>query len=79
MHRIQIQVTGETGIGKSIILAIIERAIKEAGIRMVLSPDLEAERKLNDPDNPPEWEMESLKNNTYVYLDEVNISGSNNI
>jgi hypothetical protein len=75
MNRIEIQVIGATGTGKSIILALIERSIKDFGIRAVLSPDLEAERKLNDPDNPPKWEIESFKN-TYIYLSEINISGT---
>lgn len=73
MHRIEIVVTGETATGKSLILATIERAIKEMGIRMILSPELEAERNMGNPDNPPDREMQSLRANTYVVLSEVNI------
>lgn len=73
MHRVEITVKGETATGKTIVLAAIERAIKELGVRMILSPELESERNMGNPDNPPDWEMESLRKNTYIVLNEVNI------
>lgn len=73
MDKIVVTVTGLTGSGKSIILALIESALKSFGIRMVLSPDLEAERRLNNPDKPPEHELRSLLSKSYIYLEEINI------
>jgi hypothetical protein len=74
MHRIEVTVTGETTTGKTIILAAIDKAMKELGVRMILSPELESERNMGTPDSPPDWELESLKTNSYVVLSEINIA-----
>lgn len=73
MDRIEVTVTGPTGCGKSLVLAAIDRAIRGLGTKLVLSEDLEKERRLNNPDNPPDWELESLRTKTYVVLTEKNI------
>jgi nucleoside-triphosphatase THEP1 len=73
MHRIEVTVTGETATGKSIILAKIEQALKELGVKAILSPELELERQIGNPDTPASWELESLRQNSYVVLSEVNI------
>jgi hypothetical protein len=73
VHRIEVTVSGETQTGKSIILSAVEKAIKDLGVRAILSPELEMERRLGDPDSPADWEVESLRENSYVVLTEVNI------
>jgi phage/plasmid-associated DNA primase len=77
MHRIEVTVTGETATGKSVIVAAIEGALKELGVRAVLSPELELERQMGNPDTPAPWELESLRKNSYVVLSEVNIPRKN--
>lgn len=73
MNRIEINVSGPTQCGKSIVLAAIDRALKDLGVRFTLSAELEAERRLSNPDQPADWEMEML-NSSYIVLTETNIS-----
>ncbi len=72
MNRIEVIVTGPTGSGKSIILAAIAQALKKLEVNF-LSPDLELERALNNPDQQCAWEMDMVRS-SYVVLKEVNQS-----
>ena len=76
MNRIEITVTGGTQSGKSVILAAIDKAIKDLGVKMILSHELESERSMGNPDAPNEDELQRLKSNTYIVLTEVNIPRS---
>ena len=76
MHRIEVKVTGETGVGKTVILAAIDRALKDLGVKMILSQELEQERNMGNPDKPAQWELESLIKGSYVVLSEENIPRS---
>jgi hypothetical protein len=75
MNRIEINVSGPTQCGKSILLAAIDRTLREMGIQFRLSPELESERNLSCPDNPASWEIEMLSR-SYVVLTETNIPRS---
>jgi uridine kinase len=70
-NRIEVTVTGATATGKTVILAAIDRALKELGVN-VLCEELETERNLGNPDTPSESEL-SIVRDAYVVLKEVNI------
>lgn len=72
MNKIEIQVIGKTGSGKSVILAAIDKCLKDLEIPEIISEDLEKERKLCNPDKPAAWQAKSLKN-TSVHMREINI------
>jgi predicted AAA+ superfamily ATPase len=72
MNRIEINVSGPTQCGKSIILAVIDRALRDQGIQFRLSEELEHERNMGTPDRPEPWEREMLSK-SYVVLTETNI------
>lgn len=72
MNRIEVNVSGPTQCGKSIVLAAIDKALRDLGVEFRLSGDLEIERNLANPDSPAEWELEILKN-AYIVLTETNI------
>jgi predicted AAA+ superfamily ATPase len=71
MNRIEINVSGPTQCGKSIVLAAIDRALRDMGIQFRLSEELEQERNMGHPDKPEDWEMEMLSK-SYVVLSETN-------
>ena len=66
MNVIQVHVEGPVGTGKSAVLACIERAIKQQFGCSVASPDLERERRLNEPDDPEPWERPQRENTVFV-------------
>lgn len=77
MDKIQITVTAPTQSGKSIILAQIEKALRELGIRAILkNNEIEKEIALEINQNPPEHMLEHLRSKVYVELVEVNVPRS---
>jgi hypothetical protein len=72
MKRIEINVSGPTQSGKSIVLATIDRALRDLGVNFRLSETLEMERNMGNPDDPEPWERDALKD-TYIVLTETNI------
>ena len=71
MNRIEINVSGPTQCGKSIILAAIDRTLRDMGIQFRLSEELEQERNMGNPDKPEGWEFEMLSK-SYIVLSETN-------
>lgn len=59
-------VTGPTGIGKSVLMARIERMLKEEFQAHVVSLDLEQERRLSNPDKPAPHDLKSIKETIWV-------------
>lgn len=59
-------VTGPTQCGKSLVLARIERVLREEFGAQTLSRDLEKERNLGTPDDPADWELKMAAKTTWV-------------
>ena len=72
MNRIEINVSGPTQCGKSILLAAIDRTLRDMDIRFRLSEELEQDRNMGHPDKPEDWEIEMLSK-SYIVLSETNI------
>ena len=73
---IEIDVHGHVGAGKTAILSVIEKALIEAFGVSCVSPELDAERRMGDPDAPAEWEKPSPKKHIIV-LSESNPKTAN--
>lgn len=72
MNRIEINVSGPIQCGKSIILAAIDRTLRDMGVQFRLSEELEQERNMGHPDNPEDWET-AMIGKSYVVLSETTI------
>lgn len=59
-------VSGPTQCGKSLVLARIERVLREEFGAQTVSRDLEQERSLGNPDNPAGWEQKLAAKTTWV-------------
>jgi len=59
-------VSGPTQCGKSLVLARIERVLREEFGARTVSRDLEQERNLGTPDNPADWELKLAAKTTWV-------------
>ena len=59
-------VTGPTQCGKSLVLARIERMLREELGAQTVSRDLELERNLSRPDTPANWELKLAAETTWV-------------
>lgn len=58
LQPVDIHVAGPSPCGKSALTALIEKAIKERYPNVeVVAKELDAERRMGDPDNPEEWEQ----------------------
>lgn len=61
-----IVVTGPTQCGKSLVLARIERVLREEFGAQTVSRDLEQERRMGNPDSPADWELKMAAQTTWV-------------
>lgn len=59
-------VTGPPQCGKSLVLARIERVLREEFGAQTVSRDLEQERNLGNPDTPADWELKMAAKTTWV-------------
>ena len=59
-------VTGPTQCGKSLVLARIERVLREELGAQTVSRDLDQERNLGNPDTPADWELKMAAKTTWV-------------
>ena len=59
-------VTGPTQCGKSLVLARIERVLREEFGAVTVSRDLQHERKIGNPDSPADWELNMAAKTTWV-------------
>lgn len=59
-------VTGPTQCGKSLVLARIERVLREEFGAQTVSRDLEQERRIASPDSPADWELKMAAKTTWV-------------
>jgi energy-coupling factor transporter ATP-binding protein EcfA2 len=74
MSKIQIEVpdvahvivTGPTQCGKSLVLARIERVLREEFGTVTVSRDLQQERNIGSPDTPADWELKMAAKTTWV-------------
>lgn len=73
MRKISVTVEGFTGTGKTAILFIIEKALKNAGLRLILSDKLEQERNLGHPETMSPEDLTKLAENVYIELVEKNV------
>lgn len=74
MSKIQIEVPDVAHVivscpmqcGKSLVLARIERVLREEFGAQTVSRDLEQERNLGNPDTPADWELKMAAKTTWV-------------
>jgi ABC-type phosphonate transport system ATPase subunit len=59
---VKITVTGPSQTGKSIVLARIQRVLEEEFGAVVVAPQLDAERRLVELDEPQLWERDIIRN-----------------
>lgn len=62
----QVVVTGPVQSGKSIVLARIEKMLREEFGAATVSRDLDIEKRLSDTDNPPNWAVASIGRTMWV-------------
>lgn len=59
-------VTGPTQCGKSLVLARIDRVLREEFGAQTVSRDLAEERSIGNPDKPADWELKMAAKTTWV-------------
>lgn len=69
-------VTGPTQCGKSVVLARIDRVLREEFGAQTVSKDLEQERNIGNPDNPADFELQLVSKTTWVLSEkQVKVGG----
>lgn len=67
-----IRISGPTQCGKTLVAAVVERVLRQAFGATVIAEDLEAARRLGNPDFPKEWERQMVAE-TLWRIEEVNM------
>ena len=62
----QIVITGPVQCGKSVVLARIEKMLREEFRANTVSADLSAERRVGSPDNPADWESKMVGKTAWI-------------